>query len=59
MKIELYFVCWKKHGELQHAVAGPFVEWDKAQDAKRDLEEASMSRAGYYVVASGHMEVEE
>lgn len=39
--IELYFVARFKHDKVQGLAAGPFVDHDKASDAKYELEQTS------------------
>lgn len=39
--IELYFVARFKHDRVQGLAAGPFVDYDKASDARYELEQAA------------------
>ena len=53
--VDLYFVAYKKHGEIQHVVAGPFIDVDEC-DVVIDTHKYSRDR---YVIVQTTVPVEE
>jgi len=49
--MKMYFVAWKKHGEFQHLLDGPFIELERACDSLNQFQQAELVRDG---TTSGH-----
>ena len=54
-QFELYFVGFRKHGEVQHLEGGPFVSYDAADAARAVKEEA---HGGSWVVCKATLPFE-
>ncbi len=44
INLELHFVGWFKHGEVQHFVAGPFLQYEDASEKLASLNEINNYR---------------
>lgn len=51
----IYWVAYEKHGNLTHLEAGPFINWEDAENTRRELN--SNEGLDRYTVVESDVEV--